>query len=95
MARVRYATYIQRRAEEVVAGRVKKCAEDTTETGDPATTFGIALLSLDVCYGDVVSSLLRRGSGLGSGPTVWHAFPFSQNNNNINILSYNIVTKSM
>lgn len=53
--------------------------------GDPATTFGIALLSVDVCYGDVVSSLLRCGSGLGSGSKFCHAFPFFQNNNNINI----------
>ena len=57
-------------------GGVEACTEDTAVIGDPATTFGIALLSVNVCYGDVVSSLLRCGSGLGSGPKVWHAFPF-------------------
>lgn len=43
-------------------------AEDTAVTRDLATTFGIAFLSVNVFYGDVVSLLLRCGSGLGWGP---------------------------
>jgi len=51
-------------------GRVEACAEDTTVIGDLATTFSTALLSADVCYGDVVPPLLRCGSGLGSSTNV-------------------------
>lgn len=64
-------------------GRVEACAEDITVMGDSATTFGIALLSVDVCYGDVVSSLLWLWAGIW--PKGLACISIFQNNNNINI----------